>query len=145
MKKVLVLMLAMVLVLSLAACGGSNGEDSKNDTSIEDSKNDINISEFAIGTWECSYTATETDTSFHDYSAGDRLVKTIEFFEGGVYKYDLYNSSTNEYIKTNINGDWTVEGDCIKLIFGTEGPFKPDYEKGTLIDVTDKNQVYSKK
>ena len=49
MKKVLALLLAMVLVLSLAACGGSS---SSGDTSAETSANEENLNELFIGKWK---------------------------------------------------------------------------------------------
>ena len=136
------IMLALAMVMSLAACGGSGGEGGEKKKSTE---NDIDINEFAIGTWECSYTATEDDDfGFHNYSAGDKLIRTFEFFEGGVYKYDFYNATKKKNI-TNIRGEWAAKDGYVKLTTNLTESFKPDYQNGTLTDVTDKNLVFSKK
>ena len=51
MKKMIILTLALVLALSLAACGGNTGNSSNNSTSDDGNSNTIDISDI-FGTYE---------------------------------------------------------------------------------------------
>lgn len=124
MKKVLALLLAMVLVLSLAACGGQQGLKSED----------------CIGTWVNSYKLTEHSLGG---DAGDDFNNTIELYKGGTGRISWNNETTGEN-HGDISLKWEIADDIINIDYednfgnNTLG-LEYNKEKEALVSVDGKN------
>ena len=111
MKKALSLILALVLCLSLCACGGNAGDEPQKQT--EESKEALSSEDF-IGSWECEYTS-DVDNSF--VSLGDSITARIEIYEAGIAKI-IATNTTKEKEHENYSATWEIKDDCyIRITF----------------------------
>ena len=114
MKKLLSVMLAAAMILSLAACGSSGGYDEKAE------KDEL------VGTWK----AVSAKYNGEDY---DIPVITIEAREDGTFTFTVGESTPSEGTWTNDNGSYTFTAIGLKkgsisggrLTLETEGMAEP--------------------
>lgn len=92
MKKILCLLLALVMCISLVACGNGKSDD-------------------LIGTWTCKRTKGQDNLS-------QESTKTIELYEGGnCYCYNKGSFDNKEY--NNFSGTWKLEKDLVTITLST--------------------------
>ena len=96
MKKVLALMLELVLVLSLAACGGSG--DKKEDTADNKLSNDKIIG----SSWEF-YKDLSNNSEYY--------INTMEFYKGGTAKGFSEEDKVSK--KSWYDLTWEIKDDCL--------------------------------
>lgn len=151
MKKVLALVLSLVFMLSLAACGGGNGSSSGNTSENTTTENttteatlDKNDPSNYIGTWVSSYKLTEDYVSGE--KAGDICNATIELYKGGTGKISWYNV-TRGVDRGDSSLKWEIVDDVINVncqydnsTFGLEY----NREKDALISVDGKDTYFRK-
>ncbi len=132
MKKVLALILALVLVLSLAACGGGS--------SSEETKAEI-TTDSLIGDW---YRTDDYET-FDNGKAKDLIEVEIRLLKGGIYKSSLAANPNWDEFGTN---DWEIKDGCVILTehYSTRD-FNYAYEiiDENTIKRVDTDTVYNKK
>lgn len=123
MKKLLALILAAALALSLVACSGGGAED-------------INPNDVAIGTWKGEYTVRKGNALI---PAGTRMIIILEIYQGGTgrqerYLYDKYEDGEPN---TSMPGTWEVSDGVLNFtedgMFGSHTTgFDFDIEQETL-------------
>lgn len=104
MKKGIVLILALIMILSLAACGSSK-------SSIEESGG-------IVGVWNGSW----------EYE-GNNYNESVEFMRDGTY--DCIRYENNKKIRTE-KGTYTVDGSKVVLKDNSGGKRTWEYRNGTL-------------
>ena len=110
MKKILSLMLAMVLVLSLAACGG--GAKSENNGK---EKGGESVEEAVIGDWTGDYVYNGISIGDHSFDAGQSVTTTLNIFKGGTIQFMLHNNETNS--EMDFNGKWEISDDVLVITY----------------------------
>lgn len=122
MKKALSLILALVLCLSLCACGTTNGD------------NTLDVKDAVIGTWKCYYELTKDSPP--DNKAGDTYSQTIELYKGGTGKIYWYNETRN-HEGNDYSLTWEIEDGVVNITYGIFGfnsyeGLEYDFETDTL-------------
>ena len=101
MKKLITLLLATVLTLSLAACGGGS------DTSSGGESSQITVDESTItGTWEGVFESEDKD---------DTITQTLELYKGGTGK--LTSVHSNGESDNNFSGTWELKDDVLNFSY----------------------------
>ena len=135
MKKLLALILAAALALSLVACGGGDGTE------------DIDLNDVAVGTWKGEYTV-EKGSVFTP--AGTRMIMILEIYQGGTgrlerYLYDKYEDGEPN---TSNPGTWEVTDGALNFTENSIGNsplgFAFDMEQETLTSFSIDNLVLTK-
>jgi len=90
MKKIFSIILAMVLILSLSACGGSNGNSSHDISTLQMQQDLINIDERILVN-EYLFVQFDSDTDFDDFV----ITKTLT--EDNVVQYYVDVSASSLY------------------------------------------------
>ena len=136
MKKLLALMLAAALALSLVACGGGNRTEN------------IDPNDVAVGTWKGEYTV-EKGSVFTP--AGTRMIMILEIYQGGTgrlerYLYDKYEDGDPN---TSVPGTWEVTDGALNftensIIGNSPLGFAFDVEQKTLTCFSIDNLVLTK-
>lgn len=133
MKKLFALLLALVMSISLVACGG--GGDTKNTNNTTSQPDVTELKDYAIGTWERSFTA----------STGENIKQVMEIYKGGTGKFIIYSNNDGEFSAT-----WEIQDDVLNFTYSspvtaTYG-FTLDTEDGllTLTRVDDSSVIFIK-
>ena len=151
MKKVLALLLALVLVLSLAACGGSkesqavSSKESQTDTNKE-SQTEIDAEKFVIGRWERTRVATFDNQN--NFSKGDTLKDTLVFFKD-YSRLVITNASQHNTVIGDYNYEWVIEDGFVKQKSKVKAgedvfSYQIDFNNETLTSVGNSSDVYHK-
>jgi len=96
MKKVLSMILAFVLCLSLCACGKNGGTDSSAESQS------LEVKDYVIGTWERCFTN----------SKGQNVKQTIEIYKGGTGKFLIYSDREYSYV-----ANWEIKDDILNFTY----------------------------
>lgn len=137
MKKAIALLLALVMLLSLAACGGGNTTSGNgNDTQGTQQGNDTPegsglTEEQCIGTWEWS----KESTGF-----GLMGIETLELYKGGTGKGYASYYQNGQYAELS----WQITDDLLKVSL-TSDPSSLVFElDGNTAISTDGENIYIK-
>ena len=142
MRKIFSLVLCLLMVMCLLACG--NGGETASEQKEEISKDDI----YGVWTFESTYTE-ERDKDISG-NVGDSVTSTYEFYEGETGKYDKQNN-TNTRGHSSGYMEWSLEDNIIKLAFDGNGSSTVALKvekvgnEITLTETSDTEVVYRKK
>ena len=128
MKKVLALMLALVFVLSLAACGGNSSEEKKDNVSSEITTDSL------IGEWWRA-----------DGQYKNAVISAMNLYKGGLVKIAYCKEPPIDWEENNRTGTWEIKDDCVFITYpwGTEGDLV--YTSFEIIDENTLKQVDNEK
>lgn len=129
MKKIIALFLAVVMCLSLAACGGENTDVAENSTAAESDTEELK--DLVVGTWEIQFDLSDPKGGGDD---------SMELYKGGTGKG--FASYMNEGNYHSIK--WEIVDDVINIDLDGTGMFLTGYtyEDGVLTSVDGKNVYY---
>ena len=130
MKKLLALILAAALALSLVACGGGK----------------TSLSDVAVGTWSGEFTWKAENSSI---PSGTRMIVVVDIYTGGTgslisLPYDEYNAGQSH--ATN-PGTWEVTDDALNFHSSSDDityGFVFDEEQVTLTSTSNNDIVLTK-
>ena len=115
MKKVFALIMALVLVLSLVACGGGTTE------SKDEGKSGASVEEAVIGDWAGDYTYNG-GTKIHGgkpkeefIDDGHSVTTTLSIYKGGSMQFTLHSNVTG--FETSISGKWELSDDVLVITY----------------------------
>ena len=110
MKKLLALMLAAALALSLVACGGDSGAGDTNTPSEEETEITIDDNSI-VGTWSGE---VESEESTEDFPI--TISFTIELYKGGTGKFT--SKKSNSTSESNFASTWELQDNILNLTYG---------------------------
>lgn len=131
MKKLLALLLAIIMCISLIACGNNTASIEESETVNTESTAQDNISELCIGTWKWDFKNSESN---------DWGVETMELFKGGTGKGTNSMHSNGQYYPLT----WEVKDGILVVSFEADPlscAFEVDVEQMTS---TDGKLIYNK-
>lgn len=131
MKKILALLLAAIMCVSLVACGNDTTSKEENETVNTESTAQDSIGGLCVGTWEWDFKASESN---------DWGVETMELFKGGTGKGTNSMCSEGEYYPLT----WEVKDDVLVVSFEAD-PLSCAFElDGDKLTSTDGKLIYNK-
>ena len=143
MKKVVVLILAVVICVALVACGGKIEAQSENNVSqitssvvADSSEQDvIELKDYAIGTWERHFTTSD----------GEEVTQVMEIYKGGTGKFIIYSNNDGTFHAT-----WETQDDVLNFTYSSPVTatygfiLDADSEVITLTRVDDSTVIFTK-
>ena len=153
MKNAIAILLAFVMLFSLAACGGAENEEKAKDNISTEGKTSENTSSdsntiddnYIIGDWVRTRIATKSNERSGYVKEGDTTEYVLSIYEGGTAIQRWYNRSNNDKLLKTEAYEWTQSGNTLNLIMaGMPTGYEIDYRSNIIRCLADETVVYQK-
>lgn len=134
MKKVISLVLALLMCLSLCACGGNNAPEA---TETPTETQTIELKDCVVGTWERNFTTSD----------GEEVKQVIEAYKGGTGKFFIYTVENGLEKNGSFQASWEIRDDVLNFTCGSSSVtlgliLDTDAKPMTLTRVDDTTAVF---